>query len=322
MTFPANVPGYDLTKSRAVRAAATALLITLTASCQASVSSRHTSGQASGAPAASSIVPVTGSSSPTTTSAPTHSKAPAAACEEVWKQPRPAPAGTSSTSRVKPISAALAHCLEGTTLRSTVPDCAPASQLHLLEVPYRNFNDQIVYGQLIISVALAPALGKVFDHILRDTRFQIEHILLPEAVTTVPKSEDPQVGRLVDNQIMELNLTSGYNCRAFEQGGIDKHGNGIALDINPVQNPMTISNPKPGEATLSPAAAVKYRQQADFTKEPHRRRILGRKYQDGGAVIALFEAAGYTWGGCFLDPDMQHFDHRSDMAVRHRCGVA
>ena len=325
MTFPASIHKHQTPSVSAVRVATAALLISLAAGCTTAV--QPTAGALPNAPAATSAPAVTGASATasasTATGAATRSTTLAApACAEVWKRPRPAPAGTASVSQVKPISAALAHCLEGTTLRSTVSACAAASQLALVEVPYRNFKDQIVYGQLVISATLAPRLGKIFERILRETRFQIEHILLPEAVTTLPKSQNPQAGRLVDNHIMEVNLTSGYNCRAFVEGGIDKHGNGIALDINPVQNPMTITNPKPGEARLSPAAAVAYQRRTDSTKDPYRRRILGRTYPDGGAVITLFEAAGYTWGGCFRDPDLQHFDHRTDMTVRRRCGAA
>lgn len=112
--------------------------------------------------------------------------------------------------------------------------------------------------------------------------------------------------RLVDNygaddeRSMAANNTSGFNFR-FVAGStkVSKHGQGLAVDINPLYNPCRRTS-RSGNVTISPAAGKPY---ADRSK------TFDYKIVPGDLCHLLFKEAGFRWGGDWRTvKDYQHFE--------------
>ncbi|MEM7325400.1 MAG: DUF4214 domain-containing protein [Actinomycetota bacterium] len=101
-----------------------------------------------------------------------------------------------------------------------------------------------------------------------------------------------------DDRSMAANNTSGFNCRAVTGGtSWSRHAYGLAIDINPIQNPYwkvssagTVILPPPGEA---------YVDRSGYHPAMIRR---------GDVVVRAFTDRGWRWGGDFRTlKDWQHF---------------
>lgn len=112
--------------------------------------------------------------------------------------------------------------------------------------------------------------------------------------------------RLVDNygaedeRSMAANNTSGFNFR-FVAGSnkVSKHGQGLAVDINPLYNPCRRTS-RTGHVIISPAAGKSY---VDRTKQ------FDYKIVPGDLCHRLFKEAGFRWGGDWRTvKDYQHFE--------------
>lgn len=210
----------------------------------------------------------------------------------------------SLESHARPIDATLAAKMQGVTLRD-YPGCATADALRIIDVPYHDFNGANAMGSLVVQKTLANEVGDIFEEIYT-TGFQIEHIAPAEQITN-KRSNDPQVGVEIDDELMAKNITSGFNCRVLD-GKPDKHAAGRAIDINPLQNPMIEPNPfvikNAPKYTYSPPAA-----EGKWDNAPNPNRLLTAKSKIGSQVIAIFKKHGWRWGGDFKSLyDGQHFD--------------
>lgn len=193
--------------------------------------------------------------------------------------------------------------MDGVTLRN-YPGCAAVEDLRLVTVPYRDFEGKGTNGTLVVREGLAKEVGEIFEDIY-DTGFRINRIALPEDVTDL-RSADPQVGVEIDDELMAANVTSAYNCRTLD-GEVDKHGQGSAIDINPLNNPMVIPNPfitPDGPFEYSPPAA-----EGTWDVNPDENALLSKSTNPGAEVIRIFTDKGFRWGGGWKSLyDGQHFD--------------
>jgi hypothetical protein len=94
---------------------------------------------------------------------------------------------------------------------------------------------------------------------------------------------------------MAANNTSAFNCRTVAgTSRWSQHAYGLAIDINPVQNPYVTSN-----GTASPPNGAPY-----VDRSQH----LPGMIHDGDVVVQSFTAIGWGWGGYFGSvKDWQHF---------------
>jgi hypothetical protein len=108
-----------------------------------------------------------------------------------------------------------------------------------------------------------------------------------------------------DDAAIAANNTSSFNVRAVAgSGNISLHSYGVAIDLNPVQNPYVIRSWN--GLVVEPRSAGAYanrRNQRPGMAEP---------------VIALFAAHGFSeWGGRWANPtDYQHFQVGRGLAYR------
>ena len=97
-----------------------------------------------------------------------------------------------------------------------------------------------------------------------------------------------------DFRSIEADNTSAFNCRAATGSSRwSNHAYGLAIDINPIENPYVS-----GGTTSHPAS------------EPYldRSRVRPGMAVEGGALVRAFDARGWGWGGRWSGTkDYQHF---------------
>lgn len=149
--------------------------------------------------------------------------------------------------------------------------------LSLLKVPYYDFNGNIKAGDLIVLNKISNNVVRIFDELFT-LKFPIYSI----------KTVDEYNGN--DEKSMNANNTYGFCCRkALGQDALSPHAFGIAIDINPEQNPYL-----PGDIVY-PASGQKF---------------LDRSNIRPGMVeniVHVFKKHGFEWSGLHSKPDYHHF---------------
>jgi D-alanyl-D-alanine carboxypeptidase-like protein len=176
--------------------------------------------------------------------------------------------------------------MRGTTWRKGCP--VPLGDLRLLMLRYWGFDGQVHEGPMVVNVMVARDVVRVFRRLFQ-ARFAIKEVHLAVQYRG-PKDDDPNDRR---------DYTAGFNCRPVltARGPLPRwsqHASGLAVDINPIQNPYVTAD--------------------GFVKNNHarpfRRRSLRRPgmIHPGDVVVRAFAAIGWRWGGYWIgDKDYMHF---------------
>jgi hypothetical protein len=188
----------------------------------------------------------------------------------------PSLAGSGFASRVEQ---APSKVIARSTWRQGCP--VRADQLDWIRLTYIGFDGQRHTGELLAHEDVSADLVKVFRALWK-ARFPIEEMRITEA-------------RELDlDPTGDGNNTGAFVCRPmFGSSAFSEHAYGLAIDVNPFQNPY-----HRGEVVI-PELASAYLDRHD--KRPGM--IL-----DGGAVVSAFDRIGWTWGGRWRSlTDLQHF---------------
>jgi len=166
----------------------------------------------------------------------------------------------------------LEEALKGITIPSTVID-----ELEIVSVSYYSFDGLLHRGQIIVNKKVADDIKDIFN-VIRETKFPVEKV--------VPMAEY----NWSDEQSMLDNNTSSFNYRFLSGAKIlSMHASGLAIDINPIQNPY-IKN-----GSNSPSGS-NYKLDAKGTICPD------------SEIVKAFKAKGWSWGGDWKSlKDYQHF---------------
>ena len=174
-------------------------------------------------------------------------------------------------------------------LTATAPvDC---ERLSLVTFSYVDFEGRPHGdGQIVVLDAVAPRLLRVFE-------------ALKARGFAIAKAKPVEAYEGDDDASMADNNTSCFNDRAI--AGTTRpslHAYGVAIDLDPVQNPFLTLNG--ATVTVAPPAGAAY-----LNRRLHR---PGKAERPGLAeeVVSLFAENGFAhWGGDWDDPiDYQHFD--------------
>ena len=158
------------------------------------------------------------------------------------------------------------------------------SDLRYLKLLYYDFNGRVRRGEMVCNKAVSDDLMYIFKELYK-AKYQIAGI------------------RLIDDygaddlRSMEANNTSCFNYRPKTSGtSLSAHATGMAVDVNPLQNPYV-----KGEE-VEPESAREY---ADRTVDfPH-------KITPDDLCCKLFRARGFQWGGAWNSvKDYQHFEKK------------
>jgi hypothetical protein len=164
----------------------------------------------------------------------------------------------------------------------------PMSGLRLLTVSYHDFAGRTQTGQLVVNRAAAGPLSRVFRRLYR-LNFPIRHMRLDDAYG--PRRDRPRDG----------DVSGSFECREAVPspctggrgtGSWSMHAFGLAVDVNPVENPYV------GCGQSRDPAARRFRD-----RSVHRRGMVTRR------VIAAFRSIGWGWGGSWSGDtkDYMHF---------------
>lgn len=158
------------------------------------------------------------------------------------------------------------------------------ARLVVVDVRYYSFDGRVHQGQLVVDKAVAQDVREVFDVILAE-RFPVASVLPiahPDILQKGPYGFSPDT----DN-------TSAFAFRkVIGSKKLSAHSKGLAIDLNPRQNPYI-----KGKKTLPPGS--KYDPAAPGTltvKSP---------------VVRAFKALGWKWGGEWKTlKDYMHFEKK------------
>ena len=158
-----------------------------------------------------------------------------------------------------------------------------ATQLRLVRLSYWGFDGRARVGALVVSRRVAGDVVAVFRR-LYSVRFPVRRLVPVSAY------------RGSDEASMAADNTSGFNCRRVAgspTGSWSMHAYGLAIDVNPVENPYVLGGVARPPAGRSYVDRTRYR----------RGMAVG-----GGVLVRAFESAGWRWGGRWSgSPDYQHF---------------
>ncbi len=154
--------------------------------------------------------------------------------------------------------------------------------LRLLSLTHWTFEGTTREGQLVVARRVAAMLLEIFEELFA-ARFPISQMCLV----------DDFGGD--DEASMAGNNTSAFNCRLVAgTTRPSKHALGVAVDINPVQNPYVRGG------RVYPPAATEYVDRSQ--------RRPGMLF-DGEPAVLAFTRRGWIWGGHWSEPkDYHHFE--------------
>lgn len=181
---------------------------------------------------------------------------------------------------VLPISDEIAGEMHGCSWHD-VPECPAVSSLRLVRVSHHDFNGQVQIGELVVAAAVANEVVDIFGRIFA-AGFAIEGM------------QRVDVFAASDQASMAANNSSAFNFRMVQGTQVlSHHALGLAIDLNPVQNPWLRGD------LVDPAAGSAYLD---------RSKVQRGMIVDGDPVVEAFAAHGWDWGGHWQDMrDYQHF---------------
>lgn len=151
--------------------------------------------------------------------------------------------------------------------------------LILVEVSYVSFDNLLHIGQLVVHKRVAEEVVEIFDQLAK-MKFPIQHII--------------PIGNYNwdDDLSMAENNSSAFNYRVIHgTERLSNHSYGLAIDINPVQNPYVRGD----GSTVPPGATYDTAKPGTITSD----------------IASLFKSYGWEWGGDWQHKDWQHFEKPS-----------
>ena len=164
----------------------------------------------------------------------------------------------------------------------------PREELRYLRVLHYNKVGEELQGELVCHKDIADDLLAIFRE-LYQAKYPIERMVLIDEYDA-----DDEASMRADN-------TSAFNFRkASGMRTLSKHSTGMAIDINPLYNPLV--KHREGRTRVYPSNATPYIDRSqDF---PY-------KIVKGDLCYRLFKKYGFSWGGDWKSSkDYQHFEKR------------
>ena len=160
--------------------------------------------------------------------------------------------------------------------------------LRYLRVLHYNKDREILEGELICHKDIADDLLAIFQELYK-AAYPIERMVLIDEYDAD------------DEASMRANNTSAFNFRpASGMRRLSSHSTGMAIDINPLYNPLV--KERGGRTLFYPSNAGDY---IDRTK------YFPYKIEKGDLCYRLFKKYGFSWGGDWRNSkDYQHFEKR------------
>ncbi len=159
------------------------------------------------------------------------------------------------------------------------------SELTVQKVPYINFEGFSQIGELLVATKVVENVAMIFEELYHQ-RFPIHQIQL------IDHFDGDDIAS------MEANNSSAYNGRkVMNTERWSSHAYGVAIDINPHQNPYMVLDQESSTIKVYPQKGLNF---------------VNRGVKKPGMVeeiVPIFAQYGFTeWGGNWeLKPDYHHF---------------
>jgi hypothetical protein len=196
-------------------------------------------------------------------------------------------AGINNCFKAEEISDEVFGRIKGKSFPSTCT--VPRKDLRYVKVLHRNANGNIQLGELICNKKISHLLISIFRK-LYDAGYKIERMVLIDEYGAD------------DQKSMASNNSSCFNFR-FVTGSkkVSKHGQGLAIDINPLYNPCI--RKVNGKTIVEPVEGTPYATGRANKEIPY-------KIDQNDLAYKLFIKNGFTWGGAWKSlKDYQHFEY-------------
>ncbi len=188
----------------------------------------------------------------------------------------PPPTSTSFVSTISPVPP---QVLARSSWKASCP--VNPSQLRYLTLSFRGFDAHAHTGEMLVNADVAQAVVSVFKRLFT-AGFPIEEM------------------RITSNAELNLlptgdgNNTEAFVCRqARGQTHWSAHASGLAIDLNPFNNPYVTGD------LVIPELASSYL---------NRDWVRPGMALDAGTAVTAFESVGWKWGGRWPGPvDFMHF---------------
>ncbi len=187
---------------------------------------------------------------------------------------------TAEVFEINPISEDIYNKIYGKSWTENAP--ISIESLSHITVTYWDFDNKSHLGELIVNASVGEDIKDIFKE-LYDAKYPIDKIKLIDEYDAN------------DEASMKDNNTSAFCFRAQTSSSkLSLHSYGLAIDINPLQNPYTKGD------IIQPGNAIEYVDRSTYKK--------GMILKDDPCYKA-FISRGWTWGGEWKGvKDYQHFE--------------
>jgi poly-gamma-glutamate synthesis protein (capsule biosynthesis protein) len=199
--------------------------------------------------------------------------------------------GAERSSRISPIPDDLWLSMQGVSWHAKITGCGRGrcqcpdrDDLVVLTIPYVDFEGKEKSGRMVAHRNVAADVVAIFEDLHRQ-KYPINSIRLIEEFHGD------------DDASMAANNTSAFNCRLVPgSSAFSMHSRGLAVDINPVQNPFI------RHGIVQPPSGVRFDEWSERMK-----RAPG-VIVPSDIVTTAFSKRGWKWGGDWSSmKDYQHF---------------
>ncbi|MCL2016578.1 MAG: M15 family metallopeptidase [Defluviitaleaceae bacterium] len=194
-------------------------------------------------------------------------------------EPEEIPEDETAIFIAEPIPTNIVNLIYGSSFVSN--DYIALDELSYLTITHVDFDGETQIGNMIVAAALAEEVLDIFREIYA-SGFPIAQMLLIDHFNAD------------DLFSMQNNNSSAFNFRYIAETTIlSNHAFGVAIDINPVQNPSVAT-------VVWPPAGAAY---------VDRNNVRPGMIIPGDVVYTAFTSRGWTWGGSWQNVrDYQHFE--------------
>ncbi len=172
----------------------------------------------------------------------------------------------------------LLEAIEGTTAPDSV-----IKELIIIDVEYFSTDSLLHRGQIVVNRRVEQEVRQIFEYI-KSIKYPVESV--------IPIKFDLPNG---NTSMADLNNTYSFHYRTVAGGSnnLSRHSQGLAIDVNPFDNPYISKNGK-----VIPAGGH---------YDPSKRETLTKDSD----LVNKFISLGWIWGGNWSSPkDYMHFERR------------